>query len=177
MKLVPSLTAALLLGVAACSPSGGEAPAGNASANAAATAAVDLAAVETEVRNFIETYNGYYGANDVDPYFASFDPSLTQWFPSGRADLPGYEKSWREGVAKGGGNTSVKVTDLQVQVAPSGDAAVATYVLEVVPRRDGKPVDRVDLNQETDVLFKKDGAWKIVHVNYSPVRPPRPAAN
>ncbi len=177
MKLLPSLTAALLLGVAACSPSGSEAPAGNASAEAAAATVVDPAAVEAEVRTFIETYNGYYGANDVDQYFASFDPALTQWWPTGRVDLPTYEKSWREGVAKGGGNSSVKVEDLQVQVSPSGDAAIATYVLEVVGRRDGKPVTEVERNQETDVLFKKDGVWKIVHVNYGPARPPRPAAN
>lgn len=170
MKLVPSMTAALMLGVAACSPSNSEAPAGNVTA----AAAVDPAAVEAEVRTFIETYNGYYGANDVDQYFASFDPSLTQWWPSGRVDLQTYETSWRAGVAKGGGNTSVQVQDLQVQVSPSGDAAIATYVLEVTPRRDGKPVDKIERNQETDVLFKKDGAWKIVHVNYGPARPPRP---
>jgi hypothetical protein len=25
-------------------------------------------------------------------------------------------------------------------------------------------------NQETDVLFKRDGAWKIVHLNYAPAK-------
>src|SRR3546814_2366555 len=57
----------------------------------AETAQADTAAVETEVRNFIEQYNADYGANDLDKYFTSFEPDLTQEWPSGRVDLQTYE--------------------------------------------------------------------------------------
>lgn len=145
-------------------------------ATAAAPAAGEpvAGASEAEVRNFILTYNGYYAANDLDRYFASFDPALTQWWPSGRVDLQTYDKMWRELVAKGGGTSKAVVSDLQVQVDPSGDAAVATYILEVTPRKNGQPEATVERNQETDVLFKRDGQWKIVHVNYGPAAPAKP---
>lgn len=142
------------------------------SVSAPAIAQNGPAGVEAEVRDFIYRYNAYYGANDMDKYFASFDPALTQWWPSGRVDLKTYERDWRAGVAAGAGNTKVAVTDLQVQVDPAGDAAVATYILEVTPRSKGKPVDRLERNQETDVLFKRDGVWKVVHVNYGPAAKP-----
>lgn len=130
------------------------------------------AGAEAEVRNFILTYNDYYAANDLDRYFASFDPALTQWWPSGRVNLQTYDKMWRELVAKGGGTSKAVVSDLQVQVDPSGDAAVATYILEVTPRKNAEAA--VERNQETDVLFKRDGQWKIVHVNYGPASPAKP---
>ncbi len=141
----------------------------------AAPAPVDLAAVEAEVRDFVINYNNDYANNDLDPYFSSFDPGLTQWYASGRVDLPSYEESWRRNIAAGGGNTKVDVTDLVIQLNPAGDAAVATYVVEVQPRKDGQPVDRIDRNQETDVLFKLDGAWKVVHVNYRSAAAPKAA--
>src|SRR3546814_830067 len=77
----------------------------------AETAQADTAAVETEVRNFIEQYNADYGANDLDKYFTSFAPDLTQWWPSGRVDLQTYETGWRKNIANGGGNAKVAVTD------------------------------------------------------------------
>lgn len=163
-----SVIALLLL--SACSPAvQSQAPA------PAAKPAVDMTAAEAEVRSFVETYNGYYGANDLDRYFATFDKGLTQWYPSGRVSLESYEKSWRPNIANGGGNAGVKIDDLVVQVGPSGDAAVATYILLVTPRVAGKASTTVERNQETDVLFKRDGQWKVVHVNYAPARPPKPA--
>ena len=161
------LIAGSLLAVTACSQ---PAPAPEV---VEAAAPVDLAAVEAEVRDFIFKYNTDYANNDLDPYFRSFDPGLTQWYASGRVDLPSYEESWRKNIANGGGNTKVDVQDLVVQVSPEGDAAVATYVVEVTPRKDGQPVDRIDRNQETDVLFKKDGEWKVVHVNYRSAAQPK----
>jgi ketosteroid isomerase-like protein len=171
------ILSSMLVLAAACSPAadGGAAKKGEATA---AAPVADLAAAEAEVKQFIETYNGYYAANDVDRYFASFDPNLTQLWSSGRVTLQEYETSWREGVAKGGGNSKVEVSDLKVQVSPSGDAAVASYFLKVWDRRNGQPVAEPSENQETDVLFKKDGQWKIVHVNYrdKPAPRQRPAA-
>jgi uncharacterized protein (TIGR02246 family) len=126
-------------------------------------------AAEKEVRAFIANYNAAYGRNDLDAYFKSFAPDLTQWFPSGRVDLPAYQASWRKHIAAGNALQSVEVRDLQVQVGPSADTAVATYVLRVTERSAKGEVSTED-NQETDVLFKRNGQWRIVHVNYAPVR-------
>lgn len=129
------------------------------------------AAVEAEkqVRQVIADYNAAYEKNDLDTYFKAFAPDLTQWFPSGRVDLPSYRSSWTKTIQGGGKNEKVDVRDLQVQVSPSADAAVATYILRVTFRT-AKGVVSTEDNQETDVLFKRNGVWTIVHVNYQPAK-------
>jgi ketosteroid isomerase-like protein len=128
---------------------------------------------EQEVRAVIDSYNAAYGRNDLDTYFKAFAPDLTQWFPSGRVDLPSYQASWRKYIAAGNRLDGVEVRDLRVQIGPARDAAVATYILRVTTRT-AKGAVSVEDNQETDVLFKRGGEWKIVHVNYAPARKPKP---
>jgi ketosteroid isomerase-like protein len=138
----------------------------------AGVAAQPPAAADQEVRAFIASYNAAYGRNDLDAYFRSFAPDLTQWFPSGRVDLPSYQASWRKYIGAGNRLEGVEVRDLQVQVGPSADTAVATYILRVTERSVKGEVSTED-NQETDVLFKRNGQWTIVHVNYAPARKPK----
>lgn len=138
-----------------------------------ATPAASVAAAEAEVRAVIASYNAAYERNDLDEYFRAFAPDLTQWFPSGRVDLAAYKAQWTKYIGDGNRLERVEVRDLQVQVGPSADAAVATYVLRVTTRTAKGQVSSED-NQETDVLFKREGVWKIVHLNYAPART-RPA--
>jgi ketosteroid isomerase-like protein len=147
-----TLVAALLM---LATPAGAQSP-------AAATA-------EADVRKVIADYNAAYEKNDLDTYFKAFAPDLTQWFPSGRVDLPSYRASWTKSVQAGNRNEKVEVRDLRVQVSPSADAAIATYILRVTFRSAKGEVSTED-NQETDVLFKRNGAWTIVHVNYAPAK-------
>jgi ketosteroid isomerase-like protein len=128
--------------------------------------AQNAATAETEVRKVIADYNAAYEKNDLDTYFKAFAPDLTQWFPSGRVDLPTYRADWTKTIQSGAKNEKVEVRDLRVQVSPSGDAAIATYLLRVTFRSAKGAVSTED-NQETDVLFKRNGAWTIVHVNYA----------
>jgi ketosteroid isomerase-like protein len=132
----------------------------------------NVAAAEKEVRKVIADYNAAYGRNDLDTYFSYFAPDLTQWFPSGRVDLKSYRESWTKSVKEGNVLEKAEVLDLQVQISPAADAGVATYILRVTDKNPKGEVRTSD-NHETDVLFKRDGAWKIVHVNYSPARPRR----
>lgn len=127
------------------------------------------AAAEQEVRAVITDYNAAYGRNDLDAYFKAFAPDLTQWFPSGRVDKASYQASWTKYIGAGNNLEKVEVRDLRVQVNPSADAAVATYILRVTIRTAKGEVSTED-NQETDVLFKRAGAWTIVHVNYAPAK-------
>ena len=59
------------------------------------------AAAEAEVRKVIADYNAAYEKNDLDTYFKAFAPDLTQWFPSGRVDLPSYRADWTKTIAVG----------------------------------------------------------------------------
>jgi ketosteroid isomerase-like protein len=126
-------------------------------------------AAEQDVRAFIARYNADYARNDLEAYFRAFAPDLTQWFPQGRVDLPSYRASWSKYIGAGNRVEAAEVRDLRVQVGPSGDSAIATYVLRVTTRSAKGEVSTED-NQETDVLFKRGGAWAIVHVNYAPAR-------
>ena len=141
---------------------------------AAQTSAGDAAAAEAQVRAVIAGYNAAYERNDLDAYFKAFAPDLTQWFPSGRVNKTAYQASWTKYIGAGNRLERAEVRDLQVQVSPSADAAVATYILRVTTRT-AKGVVTTEDNQETDVLFKRDGVWTIVHVNYAPAKTP-PAA-
>ena len=129
------------------------------------------AAAETEVRAVIAEYNAAYERNALDAYFKAFAPDLTQWFPSGRVNKTAYQASWTKYIGAGNRLERAEVRDLQVQISPSADAAVATYILRVTTRT-AKGVVTTEDNQETDVLFKRDGAWTIVHVNYAPAKKP-----
>lgn len=146
-----------------------------AAARPAPAQSADPAAAEREVRAVIAAYNADYARNDLDAYFRAFAPDLTQWFPQGRVDLPSYRASWTKYIGAGNRLQSAEVRDLRVQVGPSGDAAVATYVLRVTTRSAKGEVATED-NQETDVLFKRGGTWSIVHVNYAPARVQPPKA-
>jgi ketosteroid isomerase-like protein len=155
MRAAVRALAVLTLLSAAAGPAGAQSP--------------DAAAAEREVRAVIAAYNADYARNDLDAYFRAFAPDLTQWFPQGRVDLPSYRASWTKYIGGGNKVEAAEVRDLRVQVGPSADSAVATYVLRVTTRSAKGEVSTED-NQETDVLFKRGGAWRIVHVNYAPAR-------
>jgi ketosteroid isomerase-like protein len=122
--------------------------------------------VEEEIRRLEIAFNGAYERNDLAEYFSYYADDVTQWFESGRVDLADYKKSWYELINGGGGVEKNALSDLRVQVDPSGDTAVATYALEVLTRgADGKKTK--ERAWETDVWFKREGKWKIVHLHYN----------
>jgi ketosteroid isomerase-like protein len=108
-----------------------------------------------------------YAANDLPFYFAYYAPDFTQWLSEGRTGLPQYEKMWTALIKSGGGVESVQLSDIRVQIDPSGDTAVASYLL-CVKTRSAKGVVSDESFQESDVWFKRNGEWKVVHLHYSP---------
>ncbi len=133
-------------------------------------AAAPAAAVEQEVRDTEAKWNAAYAANDMPAYWSYYDDAATLWLAEGRVPLASYKKDWSALIAGGGKVLSNELHDVQVQASPGGDAAVATYTVKVKTRYpDGKVVD--EAAQETDVWFKKDGKWKVVHVHYE-TKPP-----
>ena len=124
---------------------------------------------EAQVRAAVEGANIAYAKNDLPVYWTFYAPDLTQWWPEGRVDLPTYKRQWEKFVKDGGRIEQADVSDLIIQMGPSNDSAVASYKLTVTTRNpDGKVTTEV--MQETDVLMKRLGAGKVVHLNYAPAK-------
>ena len=110
--------------------------------------------------------NKAYAANDLPKYFSYYADDFRGIFPGGFTTLPAYRKEWTESVKAGNVLVGFSYKDIQVQVSPSADAAIATYHATARMRYVGKePVDEQYF--ETDVFFKRKGVWKLVEVHYS----------
>ena len=124
------------------------------------------ASAEDEVRDLEQQANAAYQANDLPRYFSFYAPDFSQFLPEGRSDLAAYKKEWTAYVGEGNRVQKVEISDLHIQVGPNQDTAVASYLLHVQTKlKDGKISD--EDNQESDVLFKRNGHWKIVFLHYS----------
>lgn len=132
------------------------------------SAAQSAASVEKEILALETKMNEAYAANDLPTYFAYYSADFTQWLSEGRTDLPQYEKQWTTFIQKGNRVESYEISDMHIQVGPSTDVVVASYLLGVKIRSPKGDVSN-ESNHETDVWFKRDGAWKVVHLHYSPV--------
>jgi ketosteroid isomerase-like protein len=129
--------------------------------------ALAQSAVEKEIKVLEERVNAAYAANNLPEYFSYYTADLTQWLPDGRKTLDEYKKEWTEFISGGARIKGASISDLQIHVGAAGDTAVASYLLQVRTRpAKGEVTD--EAFQETDVWFKRDGAWKIVHLHYSP---------
>jgi len=122
--------------------------------------------VAKEIGDLEDKVNAAYAANDLPTYFSYYASDFTQWLPDGRTDLPQYVKMWTDNIKQGGKIEADQISDLHIQVGPSGDTAVASYLLHVKERSPKGEVSDGDYH-ESDVWFKRDGVWKIVHLHYS----------
>jgi len=122
--------------------------------------------VEDEVRDFEQRANAAYEANDLPKYFTFYATDFSQFLPEGRSDLAAYKKEWSEYIGEGNRVQKVDLSDMHIQVGPNKDTAVASYVLHVRTKlKDGNSTE--EDNQESDVLFKRNGEWKVVFLHYS----------
>lgn len=121
---------------------------------------------EQEVRDFEQRANAAYEANDLQKYFSFYADDFTQYLPEGRSDLAAYKKEWTGYIGEGNRVQKVTLSDMHVQIGPNSDTAVASYIIHVQTKlKDGKVTD--EDNQESDVLFKRNGQWKVVFLHYS----------
>lgn len=124
------------------------------------------AQVEKEIIDLENKMNAAYAANDLPTYFGYYSDDFTQWLPEGRTDLPQYKKEWTAFIQSGGKVESDQISDMHIQVGPSEDTAVASYLLHVKTRSPKGKVSDEDFH-ETDVWFKRNGTWRVVHLHYS----------
>ena len=124
------------------------------------------ASVEDQIKDFEQRANAAYEANDLAKYFSFYAADFSQFLPEGRTDLTQYRKDWTAYIGEGNRVQKVEISDMRIQVSPNKDTAVASYVLHVRTKlKDGKVTD--EDNQESDVMFKRDGQWKVVFLHYS----------
>jgi ketosteroid isomerase-like protein len=121
---------------------------------------------EDQIRRFAIEFNDAYLQNDLDRYFGFYAEGASLLFDSGRSTLSSYRDSWYELIDSGGGVRKNTISDLRIQMSPSGDAAVATYQLEVETEYPGNELS-IETAHETDVWFKTAEGWRIAHVHYT----------
>jgi ketosteroid isomerase-like protein len=122
--------------------------------------------VQDEVREFEQRANAAYEANDLPKYFSFYATDFSQFLPEGRSNLAAYKKQWTEYIGEGNRVQKVDLSDMHIQIGPNKDTTVASYVLRVRTKlKDGKITD--EDNQESDVLFKRNGEWRVVFLHYS----------
>src|SRR5580698_1297822 len=140
--------------------------------SALAQGASSVAPAEKQVLDVETHYNAAYAANDLPLYFSFLAPDFVQWLPDGRSTKAEYQASWTRFIQNGGKVLSANFTEMKIQISPEGDAAAASYLLHVVTQ--SKRGTRDEYFQESDVLFKRDGEWKVVHLNYAPAGKSQP---
>lgn len=131
-----------------------------------ATMADNHEGVEAEIREAEKTFNGAYASNDVDTYFSFYTEDATLYFFGARQRVTDYNEEWHAMIAAGGGVVRNDLSDMQVQVLPGSEAAVATYFVD---NESKSPEGETSTAKafETDVWQKIDGEWKIISMHYT----------
>lgn len=126
----------------------------------------DEAAEHADLYAAIKEFDRSYATNDVDTYFGYYADGATVFFYGARVDIAAYYEEWTAMMEAGGGVEKNEMSDLQVQVLPCGEVAIATAFIDNVTRApDGaKTAIRAF---ETDVWQKIDGEWKIISLHYT----------
>lgn len=123
---------------------------------------------EAEVRVAIKAFNDAYANNNVDDYFGYYDADATVYFFGARQDISAYHEEWTETISAGGGVEKNELSDIQVQVMPSSDVAVATYFVDYRMRAPDGEIS-VAKAFETEVWQKIEGEWRVVSLHYSEI--------
>lgn len=122
--------------------------------------------IAIQVRALIDAYR----ANDLTAYFGAIADDATVLIGGkGRADKQMYERMWTSVIEAGGGVVSAEIGDLQVRTAASGDAGVATFMMEVTYRGlvPGDPAQLVERKLAlTEVWFKAGDRWSVAHMDW-----------
>ena len=133
---------------------------------ASSAIAEDQGAKNADLHAAIKAFDRAYATNDVEGYFDFYADGATVFFGGARQDVDAYHEFWIALMEAGGGVELNEMSDLQVQVMPRGDLAIATSFIENRTRgRDG--TTSTSSAFETDVWQKIEGEWKIISLHHS----------
>ena len=124
----------------------------------------------TDLHAAIKAFDDAYATNDVDTYFGFYADDATVYFYGARQDIAAYHEEWTAMMEAGGGVEMNEMSDLQVQVMPCGDVAIATSFVDNRTRTPDGTTSTIRAF-ETDVWQKIDGKWKIISLHYSEIVP------
>lgn len=129
---------------------------------------VKKGAENADLHAAINAFDHAYANNDVEHYFSFYADDATVYFGDSRVDIAAYHEMWTGLMAAGGGVERNEMSDLQVQVMPSGDVAISTSFID---NRTRSPDGTTATSRafETDVWQKIDGKWKIISLHYSEI--------
>ena len=165
MSLISTRMCAVISLLAATSIGAGQAWADTAAQNKA----------KQEVDRSVHAIVAAYATTDVDKYFSYYaDDLLICCFRGEPWSKQAYYTFWKQNVASGGGVAHAEVTNLTINVSPSGDSAVAFYQMPCV-RRMAAAVAGQDPNityNMTETWVKRAGKWRVVGLGYSVAGPP-----
>jgi ketosteroid isomerase-like protein len=123
--------------------------------------------IESEVWRVIEELNIAFARNDLAKYFSYIDSGVTVITPSNPYRVEGIQDDREEfeyGLKKGTGRVGY-FQEFQPKVQLFGEIAVVTYYTRGSYGPEGQ--EKIRYYKETDVLCKKDGKWKVVHIHVS----------
>ena len=139
---------------------------------------------DSEIHQFLLKHLNAIRENDIEAYHATTDEGLTLyewWVTPHRLDgLPFHdfmmENSMRRGTVFGAEGTDVDGLDgefvqnrfdlANLHIQRYGDTAIASYTLLTSSGTSGGV--QVAAHNESRVMVKLDGGWKVVHVHKSP---------
>lgn len=115
----------------------------------------------------VEAFNRAFAANDAALYFTFLDEAVTVLTPANpyRVDGLAHDREGFEHALRSGDGQVGYFQALQPRVAVFGDAACVTYHSRGRYGPEGRA--RLLYLKETDVLVRRAGGWKIVHIHVS----------
>ena len=125
---------------------------------------------EDEVRAAAEAFNTAYATNDIEGYFGRYAENATVYYFGARQDMSAYHKEWSAMMDAGGGVEVNEMSDIVIQMMPSGEVAIVTSFIDNQTRSPEGEVSTVRAF-ETDVWQKIDGEWKVVSLHYTEIPP------
>jgi ketosteroid isomerase-like protein len=132
-----------------------------------AAGSVPEADPDREILDAIEAFNHAFAANDPDRYFSFIDEEITVLTPSNPYRVEGIPDDREElewGIRTGSGRVGY-FQELQPRVQRYADVAIVTYFSRGSYGPEGE--ERVAYLKETNVLVKREGGWKVVHIHVS----------
>jgi ketosteroid isomerase-like protein len=124
------------------------------------------ARIEREILALEDRLDHAYRENDLETYWSFYADDLTQIWDTGYVSFEQYKQDWTALVEGGGGVMDSRSQDVRVHVGPAGDTAIVTY-LAIARYRGTNGNETEGRFYETNVWFRRDGRWQIVHYHFS----------
>jgi ketosteroid isomerase-like protein len=126
--------------------------------------------MKAEVSEAAEAFYTTYATNDLEAYYAFYTDDALLFYDDARQNVSDYKEGWTASVEAGVRAEKYEISDMHIQLMPSGDVAVVTGFVDDWTLSANGQMDKTRAF-ETDIWQKIDGEWKVVGVHYSAIAP------